>query len=163
MSADIFITAMTPLHLDQIMVIEHACFIAPWSKSTYYRELVSNPYASYFVAMKDDDIVVGYAGTWLILDESHITNIAVAPAWQRQGVGKKLMEHLLCISLGQGAKSITLEVRRSNTEAQNLYDSLGFVVAGVRRGYYTDNQEDALIMWLRDIADYFEGKEQAHG
>ena len=162
MAVDIDIAAMTPLHLDRVMEIEQACFTAPWSKGTFYRELVSNPYANYIVALAGE-AVAGYAGTWLVLDESHITNIAVAPEWRRHGIGRKLMEELLRISLGQGARSITLEVRRSNVAAQNLYQSFGFVVAGVRRGYYTDDNEDALIMWLYDIAAYFDRKEQAHG
>lgn len=162
MAVDIDIVAMTPLHLDRIMEIEQACFTAPWSKGTFLQELVSNPYASYIVALAEET-VVGYAGTWLVLDEAHVTNIAVAPEWQRQGIGRRLLEELLRISLRQGAKSITLEVRRSNTAAQNMYQSFGFVVAGVRRGYYTNDNEDALIMWLYDIAAYFDRKEQAYG
>ncbi len=162
MAADIEIVAMTPLHLKRIMEIEQSCFTTPWSKNTFYRELVSNPYANYIVAMAAEE-VAGYAGTWLVLDEAHVTNIAVAPKWQRQGVATKLMEHLLRISLSRGANSMTLEVRYSNTAAQNLYEGFGFVAAGVRRGYYTDDNEDALIMWLKDIAAYFDRKEQANG
>lgn len=162
MSASIELIPMTPLHLDRVMAVEHACFTAPWSKNTFYRELISNPYAMYVVALVGEE-VVGYAGTWLVLDESHITNIAVAPKWQRQGVARKLMEYLLQTALSQGAKGITLEVRRTNLAAQNLYESFGFVVAGVRKGYYSDNKEDALIMWLHDIPGYFQGKEQANG
>lgn len=162
MAVDVEFAAMTPLHLNRIMEIEQACFTTPWSKNTFYRELVSNPYATYTVAMVAEE-VVGYAGTWLVLDESHVTNIAVAPEWRRQGVARKLLDHLLAISLQQGAVSMTLEVRRSNAAAQNLYEEFGFVVAGVRKGYYTDDKEDALIMWLRDIPAYFDRKEQAHG
>lgn len=160
--AEVQILPMRAAHLDQVMEVEKACFRLPWSKSTFYQEIHSNPYATYVVAVVDD-LVAGYAGIWLVLDEAHITNIAVAPQLQRQGIAIKLMEYLLWAALGQGANRITLEVRRSNLAAQELYARFGFVMAGVRRGYYTDDREDALIMWLYDIAAYLDGKEQANG
>lgn len=162
MSAEICLTPMTPAHLDRVIEVEHACFSAPWSKSTFYQEITANPYAHYIVAVNGDQ-VAGYAGTWLILDESHVTNVAVAPQWRRQGIAKQLMEYLLLTSFKQGANRITLEVRRSNLAAQQLYQGFGFCVEGVRKGYYTDNKEDALIMWLNDIAAYFDRREQGDG
>lgn len=159
---EVYLTPMMPIHLDRVMEVEEACFSAPWQKSTFHQEITGNPFALYIVAMAGEE-VAGYAGTWLVLDESHITNIAVAPRWQRRGIAKKLMEYLLKVSLKQGANRITLEVRQSNLAAQKLYTEFGFSAAGIRRGYYTDNKEDALIMWLDDIAAYFDRKEQANG
>ncbi|MGE5618574.1 MAG: ribosomal protein S18-alanine N-acetyltransferase [Sphingomonadaceae bacterium] len=91
--------------------------------------------------------VVGYAGLWLMVDESHVTSIAVAPAYRGLGVGELLFLALIDLSLEIGAQYVTLEVRVSNTLAQNLYRKYGFKEAGVRRRYYSDNNEDALIMW----------------
>ncbi len=162
MSPDIKITAMIPEHLAQVMAIEKASFTVPWSEITYYREITENPYAVYIVAMAGEE-VAGYAGRWLILDESHITNIAVAPGWRRNGVARKLMEHMLRSSLRQGANRMTLEVRRSNLGAQKLYEEFDFTAAGLRRGYYTDNNEDAVIMWQNDIAAYLDRKERTNG
>lgn len=153
---------MKPAHLKQVLVIEQACYTLPWSVNIFYQELVGNPNALYYTAMAGEQ-VVGYAGIWLILDEAHVTNIAVAPEWRRRGVAKRLMEHLLQNSLNQGVNRITLEVRRTNLAAQKLYESFGFVAAGVRKGYYSDNNEDGLIMWLYDIGAYFDRKEQANG
>ena len=161
MSPDIKITAMIPEHLAQVMAIEKASFTVPWSEITYYREITENPYAVYIVAMAGEE-VAGYAGRWLILDESHITNIAVAPGWRRNGVARKLMEHMLRSSLRQGANRMTLEVRRSNLGAQKLYEEFDFTAAGLRRGYYTDNNEDAVIMWQNDIAAYLDRKERTN-
>lgn len=160
--AEVYITQMTPSHLERVMVVENACFTAPWSEAAFYREIAENPYALYAVAMAGEE-VAGYAGTWLVLDESHVTNIAVSPSWRRKGVAKQLIEHMLRLSMHQGALRMTLEVRRSNLAAQRLYESFGFVVSGVRKGYYTDNKEDALIMWLNDIPGYFDRKEEANG
>ncbi|MGI6362565.1 MAG: ribosomal protein S18-alanine N-acetyltransferase [Bacillota bacterium] len=162
MKPEITITAMKPEHLPQVMAIEKKSFPVPWSEITYYREITENPYANYIVAMVGEE-VVGYAGRWLILDESHITNIAVSPGWRRQGVARKLMEHMLRASVMDGANRMTLEVRRSNAGAQKLYEEFNFSPAGYRRGYYTDNNEDALIMWQNDIAAYLGRKEQADG
>ncbi|MHB0868697.1 MAG: ribosomal protein S18-alanine N-acetyltransferase [Chloroflexota bacterium] len=92
-------------------------------------------------------MVVGYAGLWLMVDEAHVTSIAVAPAYRGLGVGELLFLALIDISLEIGAQYMTLEVRVSNTLAQNLYQKYGFKEAGVRRRYYSDNNEDALIMW----------------
>lgn len=162
MNPIIKIAPLIPAQLAQVMAIERASFSVPWSESTYYREITENPYASYFVALIGEE-VAGYAGCWLILDETHVTNIAVAPSWRRQGVARRLMEHLLRLSLSQGANRMTLEVRRSNQGAQKLYGEFDFTATGFRRGYYTDNNEDALIMWQNDIAAYLAGKERENG
>lgn len=162
MKKRIRVLPMKPEHLSQVMAIEKTSFSSPWSMSTYYREITANPYATYIVAMVGDS-VVGYAGRWLVLDESHVTNIAVSAMWRRQGIGRKLLDHMLRSSLDQGANRMTLEVRPSNQGARRLYEEFDFYVAGRRRAYYTDDGEDALIMWQDDIAAYIDRKEQTDG
>ena len=163
MAADIRILQMNREHIDAVLAIERVCFTTPWSEATFVNELGENPYAQYFVAISDQGEVLGYAGTWLVLDESHVTNIAVAPQWQRHGIARLLLDRLLQVSFHQGARRMTLEVRKSNTPALTLYKSIGFTVAGIRPRYYTDNNEDAVIMWLDNIAAYLDGKGHVHG
>ncbi|MBX6395699.1 MAG: ribosomal protein S18-alanine N-acetyltransferase [Alicyclobacillaceae bacterium] len=146
---------MRTTDLDRIQEIERASFTMPWSRTAFYGELADNHFARYIVAQRDD-VVVGYAGMWLILDEAHITNIAVHPDARRQHVGETLLRHMMAYARSQGACRMTLEVRVSNIPAQNLYHKLGFVTRGVRKGYYTDNHEDALIMWAE--LSRFDGK-----
>lgn len=155
---EVVIETMRPQHLPQVMAIEKKSFAAPWSEGTYFREICENSYATYLVAMAEGT-VVAYGGYWLILDESHITNIAVHPQWRRRGVGSHLLSALMYSALVKGAQRATLEVRKSNIGAQDLYKEFGFRVAGLRRAYYTDDNEDALIMWQDNLADYFAGKE----
>ncbi|MDI3328852.1 MAG: ribosomal protein S18-alanine N-acetyltransferase [Alicyclobacillaceae bacterium] len=137
---------MRTTDLDRIQEIERASFPVPWSRSAFYGELADNRFARYIVAQRQDE-VIGYAGMWLILDEAHVTNIAVHPKARRQHVGETLLRYLMAYARSQGAAHMTLEVRVSNTPAQRLYQKVGFAPKGVRKGYYTDNQEDALIMW----------------
>lgn len=155
---EVGIEPMRPRHLSQVMAIEKKCFAAPWSEGTYFREISENSYATYLVAVVEG-VVVGYGGYWLILDECHITNIAVHPHWRRRGVGSCILKALMFSSLEKGAQRATLEVRKSNLGAQDLYKEFGFREAGLRRAYYTDDNEDALIMWQDDLADYFLGEE----
>lgn len=98
--------------------------------------------------------IVGFAGLWLMVDESHITTIAVHPDYRGQGVGETLLSALIGISYDIGARMVTLEVRVSNSVAQNLYRKYGFKEAGVRRRYYSDNHEDAYIMWTDEITSH---------
>ncbi|MCF8566356.1 ribosomal protein S18-alanine N-acetyltransferase [Alicyclobacillus tolerans] len=145
------IRKMTLSDLDGVLEVEHRSFTAPWSRQAFLRELVDNQFARYIVA---DDVsrVIGYAGVWLILDEGHVTNIAVDPDYRGQHLGELLLRSLMTICLARGIKRMTLEVRVSNHVAKALYEKLGFVGVGVRKGYYTDNREDALIMWT-DLVD----------
>ena len=94
---------------------------------------------------------MGYVGMWIVFDEGHITNLATHPQYRRQGVARSLMDQLILDSKERGVRYLTLEVRRTNSEAQELYQKLGFVHMGVRRKYYLDNNEDALIMWKGPI------------
>ncbi|SHM30050.1 ribosomal-protein-alanine N-acetyltransferase [Caldanaerovirga acetigignens] len=132
--------------LDQVMEVEKLSFTNPWSKNSFFLELTTNELATYIVA-KVDGRVVGYAGMWLIVGEAHVTNVAVHPGFRKKGIGELLMRSLITMARESGAKMMTLEVRKSNYIAQNLYTKLGFEPIGIRRGYYTDNNEDAVIMW----------------
>lgn len=136
---------MRPEHVDQVAAIERDVFPYPWSRNAFLSEVLANRLASYFVALAAGE-VVGYAGLWVVLDEAHMTNLAVRPDCQCRSVGSALVEELLMEAVCRGAMRITLEVRRSNLKAQNLYRKYGFIVHGVRPKYY--NGEDALIMWL---------------
>jgi ribosomal-protein-alanine N-acetyltransferase len=140
--------------LDRVMEIEAVSFSLPWSREAYEAELTKNHFAKYLVASLGG-LVVGYAGMWVILDEAHITNIAIDPAFRGQKLGYGLMREMMAWSMAHGAERMTLEVRVSNLPAQKLYEKLGFQSHGIRKGYYTDNNEDALIMWveLPRIAD----------
>ncbi|TCP55950.1 ribosomal-protein-alanine N-acetyltransferase [Tumebacillus sp. BK434] len=132
--------------LDRVMEIEHRSFTLPWSREAYAAELTNNHFAKYLVVTLEGE-VVGYAGMWVILDEAHITNIAIDPTVRGRRLGEQLMREMMALSMAHGAERMTLEVRVSNVPAQKLYDRLGFQSYGIRKGYYTDNNEDALIMW----------------
>ncbi len=132
--------------LPDILRIEKASFTAPWSENAFLSELLENDHAFYLVARVGEQ-AVGYVGIWLIAGEGHITNIAVHPDFRRQGLGRRLMMAIEQLCRERRVLRMTLEVRRSNDVAQALYRQLGYVGAGYRRGYYRDNNEDALIMW----------------
>ncbi|MEL7566080.1 MAG: ribosomal protein S18-alanine N-acetyltransferase [Dehalobacterium sp.] len=133
-------------YLDQILEIEQVSFPTPWSKQAFLSELQQNSLAYYCVGMLNEKII-GYGGMWIIIDEAHITNVAVHPDYRGKKVGEALMLHLIAQALIKGALRMTLEVRPSNIAAQSLYQRMGFEAVGRRRGYYTDTKEDAIIMW----------------
>ncbi|MCW3490540.1 ribosomal protein S18-alanine N-acetyltransferase [Dethiobacter alkaliphilus] len=135
-------------HVDRVAQIEKMVYRYPWTRHAFAGEVVDNSFASYYVAVEDDE-VVGYAGIWIILDEAHVTNLAVCPTRQNRGVGQMLLYHLIKVAREKGALRMTLEVRFSNRKAQDLYKKFGFVSCGVRPNYYRD--EDAMIMWLEDL------------
>ncbi len=137
--------------LDSVMEIEQASFPTPWSRNAFLSEITENRRACYLVA-RENGRVAGYVGIWIILDEGHVTNLAVHPDFRRQGIGEQLMLAIMAYARSRGARRITLEVRVSNLVAQNLYRKLGFVSVGTRPGYYHDNGEDAVIMWRNEDA-----------
>ena len=147
MNQTITFRVMTLEDLDSVMEVEHASFTLPWSREAFYNELVNNQYAYYLVA-EDQGKIVGYCGTWIILDEGHITNIAVLPEWRGKKIGEELLVRMMGKAQSMGVKKMTLEVRVGNQTAQKLYRKLGFKDGGIRKFYYTDNMEDALIMWV---------------
>ncbi|MED0680969.1 ribosomal protein S18-alanine N-acetyltransferase [Aneurinibacillus thermoaerophilus] len=146
MEQEFMIRRMEMKDLDDIEEVEQLSFPTPWSRESFINELKNNVFARYFVIEKDKR-VIGYGGMWLVLDEAHITNIAIHPDYRGLRLGERLMRRLMGLAIRSGAASMTLEVRKSNEVAQRLYRKLGFVEEGVRPGYYTDNGEDAIIMW----------------
>lgn len=134
-----------------ISEMDKRCFTMPWSYAAFEQEIAGNDMALYIVAEIEGQIV-GYAGLWLILDEGHITNVAVHPDFRRRAVGKALLSVLIRASEEDGAMRHTLEVRASNEAAIRLYEGFGFRKYGLRRRYYEDNDEDAIIMWRGEPA-----------
>ena len=126
--------------------LEKEIFALPWSEASLLAEIAENKVARYKVAEAGGEIV-GYAGVWLILDEGHITNVAVHPLYRRKGIARELISTLMNDSREEGVDKYTLEVRASNKEAISLYKSMGFIICGMRKEYYEDNGEDAVIMW----------------
>jgi [ribosomal protein S18]-alanine N-acetyltransferase len=135
-----------PNHIEDIVTVENLSFRIPWSKQSITDEIIKNKFALYFSADLDNHIV-GYAGMWHICDEGHITNIAVHPEFRGIGIGSLLMESLIQKASDLEIISMTLEVRKSNAAAQALYRKYGFEDGGLRKAYYADNNEDAIIMW----------------
>ena len=147
---DIFIRDLVEDDIDELVEIEQECFPTPWSRSAFLTEIRDNKLAKYFVAELDGK-VVGYGGMWLILNEGHITNIAVREDYRGLGIGNKILESLIYYCASKNIQNMTLEVRKSNIVAQNLYKKYKFVEYGLRPRYYSDNHEDALIMWRTNI------------
>ncbi|HBQ95548.1 MAG: ribosomal protein S18-alanine N-acetyltransferase [Firmicutes bacterium] len=145
-SPDIVIRDMYMADLDAVLGIESHSFTTPWSRNAFQTELLENTFATYLV-VEFHGKVVAYGGMWIILDEAHVTNIAVHPDYRGHHLGEAIMVGLMARAKHSKVVRMTLEVRRGNLVAQNLYNKLGFVQLGVRRGYYTDTREDAFIMW----------------
>lgn len=136
-------------HVNEVLYISNLSFLTPWTIDSIEKEL-DNKLARYVVAIKDN-LVVGYGGIWLILDEGHITNIAIHPEYRGLGAGDMIVEALIDLCKLEGIASMTLEVRKSNIVAQSLYKKHGFIVEGVRKNYYADSHEDAVIMWKYNL------------
>jgi [ribosomal protein S18]-alanine N-acetyltransferase len=141
------IGAMEPADLDAVDEIERHSFRAPWAPQVFLEEL-DRAWARVAVA-RERGRVVGFVDYWLVHDEVHLLAIATHPDARRRGVGRRLLEHLLAEARARDAALVTLEVRRSNRPAIALYERAGFVVVGVRPGYYAEDREDALIMTLQ--------------
>lgn len=145
------IKPMTQIDIDGVVGIEEESYGEHhWSRESFYNEL-SNDLAHYFCAFNEDGVLVGYTGTWQIMEEAHITNISVKPDFRRRKIGEALLHTVIENCRKNGVKYITLEVRVSNEKAINLYEKYGFKSLGKRKGYYQDNNEDALIMWTENI------------
>ena len=146
------IGAMRLEDLDIVQAIERASFRSPWPPNAYRSELETNRLANYLVARADGEIV-GYGGMWLMVDEAHITTFAVHPPWRRQRIGERLLLAFLDLALARQAHEATLEVRLSNLPARRLYEKYGFRPVGLRPRYYSDDNEDALIMTTEPLAE----------
>lgn len=147
---EVRITTMRRRHLRGVLRIENQVYPRPWSLGLFMSELAMRSGRIYLVA-RVGPTVVGYAGLLFSLDDGHVTTIAVDPQWQRAKIGTRLLAQLARQSIASGAKSLTLEVRVTNEPAQAMYRNFGFVPAGVRKGYYVETNEDAIVMWAHDV------------
>jgi len=136
---------MTPSHLPQVLVIECDSYPDPWPEAAFMRELNASKIAVTIVACRGDT-VLGYIISWMILDEIHIGNVAVASEYRRQGIGHRMMKWLLDEGVQRGCTFSTLEVRRSNQAALLMYQHFGFRAVACRKGYYSKPKEDAIVM-----------------
>lgn len=150
MNETITVRPMVMTDVDGVMAVEHDSFLTPWSRSAFEEELAQNRLARYIVA-EENGMIVGYAGTWLVINEAHVTNVAVSSQRRREGIGRMLMQKLMELARENGMESMTLEVRVSNAAARHLYDQMGFVAAGIRKNYYSETKEDALILWCEKL------------
>lgn len=140
-----YIRESKEIDIDQIYEIELEAFSVPWTKKSILSEITNQ--ISYYLVMMIDKEVIGYIGIWKILDEGHITNLAIKKKYRRYGFGHKLIEEAMCRLTRLGVRSYTLEVRISNKKAIDLYLDLGFEIAGIRKKFYNEPIEDGLIMW----------------
>ena len=139
--------------IDEILDVEQASFTNPWTREMYLNEL-ANEGVSFVYAAKDiEGRVIGFCSFWRIFDEMHINNLAVTPSRRRTGVASALLEHALKEGAELGATRATLEVRQSNEAARRLYARFGFAETGVRRSYYTQPVEDALVLWRQGLGE----------
>jgi ribosomal-protein-alanine N-acetyltransferase len=138
--------------LGAVEALQRRTFTNPWGAEAIRWELEHTDVARLYALDGPDGTLVGYCACWMVFDELHLNSVAVDDRWRRQGAARALLRHVLAEAASAGARSATLEVRRSNTAALALYDGLGFKVEAVRRDYYQDPREDALILWNRAIA-----------
>ncbi|MBO8164067.1 MAG: ribosomal protein S18-alanine N-acetyltransferase [Brevibacillus sp.] len=139
---------MTLGDVEAVVELEKLAFPTPWPADAFINELTINKHARYVVA-EVEGRVIAYCGMWVVIDEAHITNVAVHPEYRRRGIGERLMRQMMGLALLEGGEKMTLEVRPSNHTARSLYKKLGFEERGIRKQYYSDNMEDAIIMWVK--------------
>ncbi len=146
------IEPMRRRHLAAMMPIELVSYPRPWPIGVFKTEIEMMRLGErHYLVAREDGTVVGYGGLMFVLDDAHVTNIAVAPKRQRSGIATRLLAELAWQAIARGCQALTLEVRASNTAAQALYHQFGFVPAGVRQKYY-ENADDAIVMWCNDLA-----------
>ena len=143
----------SPSDLDAVLAIEAESFTSPWTREMYLAELENVGVSFCYLARDDSGVILGFCSFWRVLDELHINNLAVAPMYRRRGIGTGLLTYVLNEGAKLGAHRATLEVRRSNDVARHLYERLGFATAGVRRAYYTNPVEDALVLWREHLEE----------
>ncbi len=144
----------SPSEIDAILAIEEASFTNPWTREMYLAELQNEGVSFFYLARDPERRTIGFCSVWRVLDELHINNLAVLPAYRRAGIGSALLTHVLDEGARMGARRATLEVRRSNEAARQLYEGFGFSVVGVRQGYYSNPVEDALVLWREELARF---------
>lgn len=148
MSSNVTYRKMVSDDVPAVYEIELATFSVPWTLDSFYYEVHENQYAHYVLATEADGSIIGFCGMWMVIDAAQITNVAVIDAARGRGIGEGLMREAIRIAQGHDMEVMSLEVRVTNTVAQNLYRKLHFQDGGIRKGYYTDNGEDALVMWV---------------
>ena len=155
LSPEVHLTSMRRRHLRSVLRIEAQVYPRPWSLRLFMSELALRSTRAYTVATVGGG-VVGYSGLMVTGEDAHVTTLAVDPLWHRRRIGSALLLEMARTAVERGARHLTLEVRMSNDPAQGLYRKFGFVPAGVRKSYYVETNEDALVMWANDIdgADY---------
>lgn len=144
---NVTIRKMTQHDISAVMEIDRKSFPAPWTREVYEQEIKNNDFAHYFV-IETDGQIVGYVGLWIVFEDAQITNIAVLPEYRGNNIGKQLFSFAIIYALQKGAHYLSLEVRPSNEVAKNMYRSFGLKEAGIRKNYYPDNGEDAIVMWV---------------
>lgn len=149
---EIILRRMLEQDMDRVLEIEAACFPRPWPRESFQSEL-ANACARYVVLI-EDGAIAGFGGMWIIIDEAHVNNVAVHPDYRQRGYGRRIMRELMRIAYRAAEiHQMTLEVRVTNVPAIDLYTSMGFEVAGRRKGYYEENGEDAYIMWCHNTVE----------
>jgi ribosomal-protein-alanine N-acetyltransferase len=147
---DIRVEPMRPADLDEVLAIERLSFTNPWSRAAFLRELTENRVARLWAARPaEGGAVLGYVCLWVVMDEVHVTNFAVDPVHRRQGIGRQLLGTVLAYYRAEGITRATLEVRPSNATARRLYEAFGFRQVGLRKRYYPDTGEDAMLLEAR--------------
>ncbi|MEI3607744.1 ribosomal protein S18-alanine N-acetyltransferase [Pseudogracilibacillus sp. SE30717A] len=145
--AEFSIREMSSEDIKQVMKVDVASFTTPWTYEIYEQEVNHNKHAHYFV-IEESENIIGYVGLWIVEEDAQITNIALLPQFRGYKIGEKLFGFAMQYAIQQGANRLSLEVRVSNIVAQKLYIKFGLVPGGIRKGYYPDNGEDALVMWV---------------
>ena len=149
-SPEVVLTTMRRRHLRPVLRIEALVYPRPWSLRLFMSELALRSTRAYTVATVGG-VVVGYSGLMTTGEDAHVTTLAVDPQWHRRGIGSRLLLQMVHTAVERGARHLTLEVRVTNEPAQRLYRKFGFAPAGVRKNYYVETNEDALVMWANDI------------
>jgi ribosomal-protein-alanine N-acetyltransferase len=147
---EVTIGPMRRRHLRSVLRIEQQVYPRPWSMGLFMSELNTRTSRIYVVA-RVGSTLVGYGGLMLVAGDGHVTTLAVDPVWHRHKLGTRLLHALATSGIHRGAKNLTLEVRTSNHAAQSLYRAFGFAPAGIRKGYYVETKEDAIVMWANDV------------
>lgn len=145
--AEFHIRQMEYEDIDAVMEVDRTSFPTPWTREIYVQEMNHNDHAHYFV-LEESGQIIGYIGLWIVEDDAQVTNIALLPKYRGYKIGEKLFGYATHYVMEQGASRLSLEVRKSNVVAQNLYKKFGLVPGGIRKNYYPDNGEDALVMWV---------------
>lgn len=138
--------------LDGVLAVEHVSFTNPWTREMYVADLKNEGVSFIYLARDDARRIIGFCSFWRVFEELHINNVAVLPEHRRGGIARRMLINVLDDGARAGVRRALLEVRRSNVAARQLYEELGFSVAGVRRDYYSHPVEDALVLWRENLA-----------